>query len=78
MTALHALSAADLSAAFARRSLSPVEVTQAVIAQIGRCEPQVQALYAYDPDAALARHGPVKRAGPRAGRCQRWTACPAR
>ena len=55
MTALHALSAADLSAAFARRSLSPVEVTQAVIAQIGRCEPQVQALYAYDPDAALAQ-----------------------
>ena len=54
MSGLHALSAAALSAAFARRSLSPVEVTQAVIAQINRCEPQINALYAFDPDAALA------------------------
>ena len=54
MPGLHSLSAADLSAAFARRSLSPVEVTQAVIDQIGRCEPQINALYAFDPEAALA------------------------
>ena len=54
MPGLHTLSAADLSLAFARHSLSPVEVTQAVINQIARCEPQINALYAFDPEAALA------------------------
>ncbi|MBI3367344.1 MAG: amidase [Burkholderiales bacterium] len=50
-----ALGAAELSAAFASGRLSPVEVTQAVIAQIERREPELCALYAYDPDAALAQ-----------------------
>ena len=54
MPGLHTLSATDLSLAFARHSLSPVEVTQAVINQIARCEPQINALYAFDPEAALA------------------------
>ncbi len=49
------LGAAELSQAFARRELSPVEVTQAVISQIERCEPHLNALYAYDPEAALAQ-----------------------
>ncbi len=53
MAALHTLSAVELAAGFANRSLSPVEVTQAVIAQIARQEPKLQALYAYDPEAAL-------------------------
>ena len=55
MSDLHTLSAAELSQAFADRSLSPVEVTHAVIAQINRCEPQLRALYAYQPEAALAQ-----------------------
>ena len=55
MNALHRLDAQTLSAAYAERSLSPVEVTQAVIAQIARVEPQLNALYAYDPEAALAQ-----------------------
>ncbi len=55
MSPLHTLDAQTLSAAYAERSLSPVEVTQAVIAQIARCEPQLNALYAYDPEAALAQ-----------------------
>ncbi len=55
MTQLHALGAAELSAAYAAKTLSPVEVTQAVIAQIERREPELCALYAYEPDAALAQ-----------------------
>jgi aspartyl-tRNA(Asn)/glutamyl-tRNA(Gln) amidotransferase subunit A len=55
MTALHALSAADLLTAYRSRALSPVEVLQAVLAQIERREPQVQALYAFQPEAALAQ-----------------------
>ncbi len=55
MSELHALGAAELSAAYAAKTLSPVEVTQAVIAQIARREPELCALYAYDPEAALAQ-----------------------
>jgi aspartyl-tRNA(Asn)/glutamyl-tRNA(Gln) amidotransferase subunit A len=55
MTTLHTLSATELAQAFAQRTLSPVEVTQAVIAQIERREPSLCALYAYQPEAALAQ-----------------------
>ena len=55
MSDLHALDATTLSKAYADHRLSPVEVTQAVIAQIERCEPELCALYAYDPEAALAQ-----------------------
>ena len=55
MPALHTLSATELSAAYASGQLSPVEATQAVIDQIERQEPRLRALYAYDPDAALAQ-----------------------
>jgi aspartyl-tRNA(Asn)/glutamyl-tRNA(Gln) amidotransferase subunit A len=54
MAELHQLGAADLAALYRRREASPVEAVRAVIAHIGRCEPQLKALYAYDPDAALA------------------------
>ncbi len=54
-TALHALSAAELSAAYLARQLSPVEVTQAVLAQIDRWEPQLQASYLLRPELALAQ-----------------------
>ena len=55
MTDLHTLSAGELSAAFGSKQLSPLEVTQAVIAQIERREPELHALYAYDPESALAQ-----------------------
>jgi Asp-tRNA(Asn)/Glu-tRNA(Gln) amidotransferase A subunit family amidase len=48
------LSAADLLALYSRRSLSPVDVMRAVIARIEQCEPRLKALYAFDPDGALA------------------------
>lgn len=48
------LSAVELLAAYGARTLSPVAVAEAVIARIEALEPKIQALYAYDPDAALA------------------------
>jgi aspartyl-tRNA(Asn)/glutamyl-tRNA(Gln) amidotransferase subunit A len=47
------LTATDMLAAYASRVLSPVEVTRAVIDRIQRAEPKLNALYAFDPDAAL-------------------------
>jgi Asp-tRNA(Asn)/Glu-tRNA(Gln) amidotransferase A subunit family amidase len=52
--ALHALSAVDMGRAYATGALSPVAVTQAVIAHIGRWEPQLCATWAFEPDVALA------------------------
>lgn len=54
MAALHELTAVELVAAFRARTLSPREVTHAVLAHIGRWEPTLQALYAPDPEGALA------------------------
>ncbi len=54
MTSPQACSAQELAAAFARRSLSPVEATQAIIAHVERWEPKVHALWIFDPDGALA------------------------
>ncbi|HNG81670.1 MAG TPA: amidase, partial [Burkholderiaceae bacterium] len=51
---LHDLSATELVAAYARRDLSPVEVTDAVLAHIERWEPQLGATWAMDPDGARA------------------------
>ena len=53
MSDLISLGASELSAAFASRALSPVQVCEAVLAQIARHEPELHALYAFDPDAAL-------------------------
>lgn len=50
---LHDLSAPELIAAYRKRTLSPVEVTQAVLARIGQWEPQIRATYLLRPDAAL-------------------------
>ena len=52
---MNELTAVELLAAYRAKTLSPVEVTRAVIAHIERCEPQLHALYAFDPDAALAQ-----------------------
>ncbi len=54
MTDLADMSAADLLAAYRSGALSPVAVAQAVIARIEACEPHLNALYAFDPDAVLA------------------------
>src|SRR5436190_2212970 len=54
MTALHDLSASELVARYRERSLSPVEVTRAVLDRIAAWEPHLHATYALDPDAALA------------------------
>jgi aspartyl-tRNA(Asn)/glutamyl-tRNA(Gln) amidotransferase subunit A len=55
MTRLHTLSATELLAAYRDKSLSPVEVTRAVLARIAAWEPHLHATYALDPDAALAQ-----------------------
>ncbi|MEO5882505.1 MAG: amidase [Caldimonas sp.] len=54
MTALHDLAAAELIARFRDRSLSPVEVTRAVLDRIAAWEPHLHATYALDGEAALA------------------------
>ena len=53
MTALHDMTAGDLLARYKSRQLSPVEVVDAVIAQVERWEPTIKALYA--PDFGGAR-----------------------
>ena len=55
MAELHDLSAVELLAAYARKQLSPVEVTRAVLAHIAAWEPQLHATYALDTSAALAQ-----------------------
>ena len=54
MTALHDLAATELVVRYRERSLSPVEVTRAVLDRIAAWEPHLHATYALDPDAALA------------------------
>ena len=55
MTALHDLPAHDLLAAYRQRTLSPVEVTQAVLAHMERWEPHIRATYLLRPEHALAQ-----------------------
>lgn len=55
MTELHAMSAAELVLAFGQRKLSPVEVTQAVLAHIDRWEPHLHATWLLRPEHALAQ-----------------------
>ena len=54
MAALHELTAAELSRLYAAGAASPVEAVAAVIAHIERWEPHLHALWACDPEAALA------------------------
>ncbi len=54
MTALHDLAATELLAAYRDRSLSPVEVTRAVLDRIEAWEPHLHATYALDAEAAMA------------------------
>jgi len=52
MTDLADFSAADLLDAYRTRRASPIEATDAVIRRIERCEAKLNAMYAFDPDAA--------------------------
>lgn len=52
MSDLVDLTAVQLAAGYANRSLSPVDVVEAVLERIDRLEPTLCALYAYDPEAA--------------------------
>ncbi|MCL4748057.1 MAG: amidase [Burkholderiaceae bacterium] len=54
MTAIHDLSAAELSAAYARGDLSPVQATQAALARIDAWEAAINAMYLVHRDSALA------------------------
>ena len=69
------MSAAAMLHAFARKELSPVEVAAAVIARIEACEPKLQALYAFDPDAARAAARDSEARWHRAARRARSKAC---
>ena len=52
MTELPDVTAVELVAQYRAKTLSPVEVTEAVLARIEAREPELHALYAYDPSAA--------------------------
>jgi len=54
MTELPDLGAHELSQAYAARSVSPVEVTQAALARIDAWEPKINAMYRVHREAALA------------------------
>jgi aspartyl-tRNA(Asn)/glutamyl-tRNA(Gln) amidotransferase subunit A len=51
---LHALSATDLSAAYAKGTLSPVEVIEAALARVAAWEPKLNAIYRLLGEQALA------------------------
>jgi len=55
VTALHDLAATELVARYRSGELSPVEVTEAVLARIAAWEPHLHATYALDAEAALAQ-----------------------
>lgn len=50
MTDLHNLSTTQLLAQFASRTLSPLDYYEHLLAHIGRWEPHIRALYAFDPE----------------------------
>ena len=55
MRHLHDLTATELLAAYAAKTLSPVEVTRDVLQYIAACEPHLHATYALDAEAALVQ-----------------------
>ena len=54
VTSLHDLSAVDLIAGFKAKQFSPSEVLEDVLTHVAIWEPQIKALYAFDPDGARA------------------------
>jgi Asp-tRNA(Asn)/Glu-tRNA(Gln) amidotransferase A subunit family amidase len=55
LTALHELTATELLAGYRERRWSPLEVAQAVVAQVERWEPHIHATWGFDADAVLAQ-----------------------
>ena len=53
MAAIHERSAAELSAAYSRGELSPLEVTRALLERIEAWEPRINAMYRLQRDGAL-------------------------
>jgi aspartyl-tRNA(Asn)/glutamyl-tRNA(Gln) amidotransferase subunit A len=53
MAAIHELTAREVQAAYARRELSPVEVTRALLERIEQCEPHINAMYRVSAQRAL-------------------------
>lgn len=53
MTGLNELTAAQMIAGYAEGTLSPVEVTRDVLAQIDRCEPELNGMWRVDHDLAM-------------------------
>lgn len=54
-TALHELGAHELLAGYRARTFSPLDVAQAVLAQIERWEPHIAATWLLRPELALAQ-----------------------
>jgi aspartyl-tRNA(Asn)/glutamyl-tRNA(Gln) amidotransferase subunit A len=54
MAAIHELSARELARAFARRELSPLDVTRAQLERIAAWEPRINAMYRVSAEQALA------------------------
>ena len=54
MTALHWLSASDIAKAYAARTLSPTELTQALLQRIEHLQPKLHAFIRLDAEAAMA------------------------
>ena len=54
MTDLHWLSATEIAGAYAAKMLSPVELTQALLARIETLQPRLHAFIRVDPEGALA------------------------
>ncbi|HET7362719.1 MAG TPA: amidase [Burkholderiales bacterium] len=54
MAAIHELTARELAAAYAKRELSPVEVTRAQLERVAAWEPRINAMYRVSGEQALA------------------------
>lgn len=54
-TALHELGALALVEGYRRRDFSPLDVAQSLLDHVARWEPQLCALYAFEPEAVLAQ-----------------------
>ena len=54
MPAIHDLTARELTAAYAKRELSPVEVTRATLERVAAWEPRINAMYRVSTEPALA------------------------
>jgi aspartyl-tRNA(Asn)/glutamyl-tRNA(Gln) amidotransferase subunit A len=55
MADVHRFTAARLSSAYARRELSPVDVTRRAISRMDSWEPRINAMYRIDPEGALTQ-----------------------